>query len=151
MMNKSIIALMAALALSGPVCATGAYDGIYQEPGSPVYWSVHQNGSRLIVTLYTNTALTGQTLSFPSGQMYTPPIFDTWSLLSGSITGANASISGMVNFRACTISVNLSFTNTNAAISLTAVTPTSDATSQGFSCPSLYPNLPIASSMTKIF
>ena len=157
MMKKLASFLLLIGCALGSAHATGPYDGIYQETNSPVYWSVHQNGTSLIVTLYTNTSLTGQSLTFSTGQTYTPPIFDTWSLISGSINGANATISGMVNFRACTISMNLTFTPASgstagsAAISLTSVTPTAAATAQGFNCAALYPNLPISSSMTQLF
>ena len=156
-MKKVALTLLSALSMMGAAHAVGPYDGIYQESGSPVYWSVHQNGGSMIVTLYTNTSLTGQSLTFSTGQTYTPPIFDTWSLLNGPITGANATISGMVNFRACTINLNLTFTAANgstpgsAAISLTGVTPTAAATSQGFNCSALYPNLPITSTATQLF
>lgn len=104
------------LATATPVFTGGPYDGIYQWDAG-YYLSVHQDGSRIIATIYGNYGSGGVNLGGLAVN-----VLDLFELLDGQIVGSNATISGARIFRACKVSYGLVFnSDSTLTVRLTSV------------------------------
>ena len=136
-MIKIVSATIVACAALSAAHAAGPYDGIYQLTNTPLYYSVHQNGSAMIIAAYTNTYLSNVPLRLPNAEVIYPTVIDSWELYSGPISGNVASISGMTAYRTCELTGVLTFSSTGATMQVQSVVPTAFGFSQGVNCASL--------------
>ena len=121
------------VALAPPIFSGGLYDGIYQwTPG--VYLTIQQHGANIIATNYFN--VDGSfTFTSSDGHVLPVPQLDIFDLYNGSVSGANANISGTEFHRACNVSYSLVFSdNGSITVTKTAVSNTAAATQVGISC-----------------
>jgi sugar lactone lactonase YvrE len=122
----------------------GNYEGIYQwfdaNPVDPTsiktYLSLHQDGSNMIATLYFNTSSTPSLPFMPTSGGTLPVAFlDAFDLLSGSITGATAKLTGTRVFRSCNVSYDFTFGDSGQLTATrTGVSNTSAANLSGIDC-----------------
>ena len=114
--------------------AAVSYDGIYQW-STGQYLSLHQDGGSMIATIYFNKD-GNFTFYTPDGKAMLPvPQIDIFDLLSGSVTGRTAKISGTRFHRACNVSYDFTF-NSDASLTATrtAASNSAAATAAGISC-----------------
>ena len=96
--------------------APGQYDGIYQWD-TGYYLSVHQiGGGNLIATIYWVYTAN----SVPIGTRTISEV-DTFDLLSGSIVGATATMTGTRFYRGCTPSYNFAFSGESITVRLNSI------------------------------
>jgi hypothetical protein len=111
-----------------------SYDGIYQW-STGQYLSLHQDEGIMIATIYFNKD-GNFTFYTPDGKAMLPvPQIDIFDLLSGSVTGRTAKISGTRFHRACNVSYDFTF-NSDASLTATrtAASNSAAATAAGISC-----------------
>jgi hypothetical protein len=114
--------------------AAVSYDGIYQW-STGQYLSLHQDEGNMIATIYFNKD-GNFTFYTPDGKAMLPvPQIDIFDLLSGSVSGRTAKISGTRFHRACNVSYDFTF-NSDASITATrtAVSNSAAANAAGISC-----------------
>lgn len=135
-MRKILVLILLCLANSSAFCA-GQYDGLYKDPNSPnLYYSVHQNAERLIVTGYDVIGPAGVTWSIDSVGDFTPRRSDIWNLYFGTIQGNISNIAGEVFFGACYLEARLEFDPAGAFVRVFYVNgyQTDEGRSQGANC-----------------
>lgn len=126
------LALMASSAM-----AAGPYDGVYVNAGeSGSYLSVHSNNGKVIATLYGIIPASGIVFYSTLGNVY-PTQLNTWDLLSGSISGASATLAGQVLYNACNVGMNVNFTGSGANAVITSASQTTVGRSSGMNCAGL--------------
>ena len=131
-MNR-FFALVLAL-VAGSATGAGVYDGIYQVEGSQEYYSVHQNGSRIVVGAYYVFPRSILAISSPLGG-FAPPQSNLWDVLGGTFSSANAAqLSGEFGFGECNAVVDVVFDTAKATFTFRSLTNTAAATAQGISC-----------------
>lgn len=136
-MKKALFASLAILCTAGTVSAAGLFDGIYKDPRDDnSYVSVHQNGTRLIVTEYSTRPLSNTSVPTILGN-FLPSRIDHWNLLSGTISGNRASVAGEVEFGACFVGVNIGFDASSLVLAVSSASDTAIGVSQGLRCQSL--------------
>lgn len=133
---RCLISLILAFAWQSSF-AGGLWDGIYQT-GPMEYLSVHQNGNRLIVGLFSTTPPFGTTVNVGDGQRFFPQRADTWELLSGELEGASATLTGEVSYGACQANYTMFFQPGGAFIARNFFTNTTAGTAQGVDCAALF-------------
>lgn len=93
--------------------AAGLYDGIYVNVNSPTnYLSLHQNGSKIILSSQNTVSSNQTTFSIQVGTVV-PKRFDIWDLFSGELVGTTAVLSGEIFYGACGADLKLNFTKEN--------------------------------------
>lgn len=128
-------ACFAALCLcSTALLAAGPYDGVYQSTANPNYFlTIYQNGNSVVSTGYSNISSPGLSLSSPGGTIQ-PQYLDFFSLYGGTINGTQASITGYDYFRACNISMTLTFASGTVTSLVTASAASPAGIAQGVNC-----------------
>lgn len=130
------------VAATPPIYSGGLYEGIYQSaPG--YYLAIQQHGTVVIATMYF-TADGNYSFTSPDGHVLAVPQLDLFDLYHGSISGANATMTGTEFHRACNVGYDFSFSdNGNITVTKTAVSNTAVATQAGISCSAI--TMPIGS------
>lgn len=136
-MKRSIttaIALSAALA--APAFASGPYDGVYQYGLSPVYYSVHQNGSTLLVVSLGLIPTSGIEVTVGP---YTiePTMMGDWDYAMGTVNGNSARISGVDLYGSCVTVNDITIDGGTVTATFVSSTNTAFGTAQGVNCAAL--------------
>src|SRR5205809_4063017 len=85
----------------GQAAAAGVYDGIYQVASTDEYYSVHQNGSRIVIGAYYVFPRSILSISSPLGG-FAPPQSNLWDVLGGTFSSATAAqLTGEFGFGEC--------------------------------------------------
>lgn len=126
--------LAAACTLSGQAYAAGPYDGIYNIPNTPMYMSVHQNGTRLIAAVFTTIPASNVFYSLGDGQVMPLYRSDYWDLMSGDLFGNRSTIVGQVAFGACESTWQAVFTTSSLAVTRVSIRNTPQGSAAGVSC-----------------
>lgn len=101
-MLKKIAALAASLFVAGAAQAAAPSDGIYFNPATGGYTSVHTNGNQILVIGLNMIPATGVQLTSALGVVQ-PSQLNTWDLASGTTDGTNATVSGTTLYGACNV------------------------------------------------
>lgn len=134
---KRKLAGVALVLMASSVMAAGPYDGVYVNAGeSGSYLSVHSNNGKVIATLYGIIPASGIVFYSTLGNVY-PTQLNTWDLLSGSINGASATLTGQVLYNACNIGMNVNFAGSGANAVITSASQTAVGRSSGMNCAGL--------------
>lgn len=139
-MKQSLTRIALALSFMGPVAhAAGPYDGIYLDNlTQSSYLTIYQNQTTLITTLYSVNDASGISFS-TAGGVVAPSVLDVFTVRNGTIVGSNATISGYAAYRACNITLDLSFGTQTVNAVFSAVSSSPLGTVQGYNCKSAYP------------
>lgn len=131
-MKKWLLALLTFVCVSAS--AVGPYDGIYQRSGSSTeYFSVHQNGTTLIVASFFTLGWVGVGIDTPGG-LFVPNRTDLWELYRGEIYGASTTVTGETYYGICSAKVRMVFDSTGVDLTIQSVTATAEATAQLLTC-----------------
>lgn len=129
-----------ALALVGAsAMANGPYDGVYQYGLSPVFYSVHQSGSTLLVASMGSLPLSGVQIGLGAGFTVVPSSIQHWTYSIGSINGNTARVTGLANFGACSTTTDVTFDGQgNAYGTFVNSVTTLFGSQQGVNCPAFF-------------
>jgi hypothetical protein len=128
------IALVAAAATGGGASAAGAYDGIYNVPNSPLYVSVHQNGSHIVAGQFYS--ISKQDLNLGS-DVDMPANINLWDVFGGDIAGNTVVVAGEAFLGACNLNYRLVFDASGMTMQIVAASNTAYGNQIGFNCPAL--------------
>ncbi|MBV8620391.1 MAG: S8/S53 family peptidase [Curvibacter sp.] len=120
----------------GPTVQTAPVNvgGVYQSTtNGNLYLTAYQSGSRLVVTVYSNAAVSGLTVSSAGGN-FAPAWYDYFNLLGGSISGSQGTLSGYDAYRSCNVALTIAFTTSGAATTVTGASATAQGLAQGIQC-----------------
>ena len=143
-------AVLAGLCLAGHAIAAGPFDGIYQLAGTEEFYSVHQNGSRMIVGNF----IVGRfpiAMLLTNGQQFNATRLDYWNLFSGPISGSVAQLQGEAVFGACFLSATANFTQAGATVTVNSVSQTLAGSGQGTNCAAVLPPAGLSFGLVKVF
>lgn len=137
MMRIRNIAAAAVLSVASAASqAAGLYAGIWQSGTDFLF--VNHNGDGLIVTTLTNVPVTNIFAPLANGQYFYPSTLDLGDLVSGTLVGNSASLTGTSVYRACNIQISVTFTSpTTLSSQIVAAWPTAAANAQNINCESL--------------
>ena len=132
MKTMGILALAAATMMAGGTAsAAGAYDGIYNVQNTPLYVSVHQNGSHIVAgQFYT---ISTQELNLGSDPDL-PPSINLWDVFGGEIAGNTVVVSGQAILGACNISYRMVFDRSGVTMQALAASNTAYGNQLGMNC-----------------
>jgi hypothetical protein len=149
---KRIFAAVLAMFCLTANAAPGIYSGIWVIGGGTYVFVAH-SGNSIIATTYTNFVIPNRDVPVSlGGQRFYPSTLDVGDLLSGSVTGNYAQVSGPSMFRVCTVSYEMLFTSANAGtVRFLGSTPTSDGIAQGVYCAGLFPTPGTVTTATRAF
>lgn len=114
------------------------FTGIYKDPRLPdSYLSVHQNGNRIIATLYNTISFVyGSSIYYSSiAGIYYPSRADIWDLYSGTASGNFSTFGGEFNYGACNANgfMTLNF-DSSITFTVTSINTTNSGIAQGVQC-----------------
>ena len=104
----------------GNALAAGQYDGIYNLPNTATYISVHQNGTRIIMGVFTTGTATNINFRLSDGQVVPGSRLDYWDLISGDLIGNHVRLVGQTAFGGCETTMAANFI-TDSVMALTQV------------------------------
>ena len=145
---------MAVLSFSAQA-ASGIYSGIWQNTVGDYIFVMH-NQSQLIVTTYFNVPATGVYAPLNNGQYFALSTLDVGDLVSGSVSNGFALLDGIAAYRACNVSVAMTFHTVNSMTAeFYATSQTADGAFQGIDCVQIQDNANITKgrfrAFTKVF
>lgn len=134
MKSKFFLALLLSC-IAGIASAAGVYDGIYQIGGREQWYSLHQNGDRIVVAHFISDPNFPVAAQFANGQTFGSGKLDYWFLFGGTLSGETAAVSGEFLFGACNMTATLDF-RVAGIITVTqiAISPTATGSDQGINC-----------------
>jgi hypothetical protein len=125
------------LMLAGNVFAAGPYDGVYQYGLSSSFYSVHQNGSQLLVISLSQLPVSGGIQITVGPNTIVPTILSGWDYALGAVNGTRARISGTNLYGACVTTTDVAFENGVATATFVSASNTAFGTQQGVNCAQL--------------
>lgn len=102
------IAALAVLLAAGTAHAAGPYDGIYFNPASNGYFSVHTNGNVMIAVGLSAVPANNIQFTTALGVVRANSIA-TWEVATGNVSGSNAILLGTNLFGACDVTYDIDF------------------------------------------
>ncbi len=120
--------------------AAGPYDGVYQSNANPqIFYSLHQNGSALLMTTYTGSPTDG-TVEFRYGSTsYKPSTVYVWEVQAGQVSGSRAILTGGTLQNACNVTIQLDMTPSEITGVVLSSSPSTSGAAQGVPCTTLIP------------
>ena len=113
--------------------AAGPWDGIYKM-STEQYFSVHQNGSSVIVGLFSTFPPQGAVVNIGGGQRFYPQRSDVWDLFTGEISGSSVELTGEHAYGACFASISVNFYAGGAEATRNYFVNTPAGTAQNVNC-----------------
>ena len=113
--------------------AAGPWDGIYKM-STEQYLSVHQNGSSIIVGMFSTFPPLGAIVNLGAGQRFYPLRSDVWDLFTGEISGSSVELKGEQAYGACFASISVNFYAGGAEATRNYSVNTPAGTSQNVNC-----------------
>lgn len=102
------IAALAALLAAGAAHAAGPYDGIYFNPATNGYFSVHTNGNVMIAVGLSAVPANNLQFTTALGVVRVNSVA-TWEVATGSLSGSNAILLGTNLYGACDVTYDVDF------------------------------------------
>lgn len=130
------IAALAAMLVAGAAQAAGPYDGIYFNPSSSSYFSVHTNGTSMIAVGLSAVPANNLQFTTALGVVRVNSVA-TWEVATGSIAGNNAILLGTNLYGACDVTYDIDFVPGAAIVRIAGSIQSAVGRQSGINCAAL--------------
>ena len=115
--------------------AAGIYDGIYQIGSQQQWYSLHQNGNRIVAAHFVSDPNFPIAARFANDQTFGSGKLDYWNLFGGTLSGVTAVVSGELLFGACSMTAEMNFGVAGiVTVTATSIVTTVVGSDQGINC-----------------
>ena len=137
-MKRTLAAALIAAAFTAN--AAGPYDGVYQSNTNPqLFYSLHQNGSALLMTTYTGIPSDGSIVFRFGSANFAPSTIYTWEVQGGQVVGNRAILTGGSLQNSCNVTIQLDITPSEITGTVLSSLPSTTGVAQGMPCSTLIP------------
>lgn len=135
-MLKKIAVLAATLITSSGVLAAGPNDGIYINPTTGGYFSVHTNGAVMIAIGLNAVPASNLQFTTALGVVRVNSVA-TWEVATGTTDGASATLTGANLYGACYVTYSIAFGPGVATARIVGASQTLTGQQSGINCAAL--------------